>query len=123
MSTMTMIITRNVPGRYRGFLASCMLEIAPGVYASPRLKAAVRERIWTVMLEWSSLLEQDAGVLMAWPDRSALSGMSLRFVGWPKKDIVNVEGLWLARSDPTSIHLRALKTDELLPDDEPEESS
>ena len=31
------IVTINVEGRYRGFLASAMLEIAPGVYTSPNM--------------------------------------------------------------------------------------
>ena len=32
---MTVVVTRDVEARYRGFLASAMLEIAPGVYVSP----------------------------------------------------------------------------------------
>ena len=32
---MCVIVTRDVPARFRGFLASCMLEIAPGVYTQP----------------------------------------------------------------------------------------
>ncbi|TVR13365.1 MAG: type I-E CRISPR-associated endoribonuclease Cas2, partial [Planctomycetota bacterium] len=28
---MTIVVTNDVADRYRGFLASCMLEIAPGV--------------------------------------------------------------------------------------------
>ena len=31
---MTVVVTRDVEPRYRGFLASAMLEIAPGVYVS-----------------------------------------------------------------------------------------
>ena len=47
---MTVIVTVNVEGRYRGFLASTMLEIAPGVYTSPDMTAGIRERIWEVLL-------------------------------------------------------------------------
>ena len=43
---MTMVMTRDVAARYRGFLASVMPEIAPGVYVSPELSKGVRERIW-----------------------------------------------------------------------------
>jgi len=46
---MTVVVTRDVESRYRGFLASVMLEIAPGVYVSPNLSAGVRERIWSVL--------------------------------------------------------------------------
>ena len=34
---MVVIVTRDVADRFRGFLASCMLEIAPGVYTAPRM--------------------------------------------------------------------------------------
>ena len=39
---LTVVITRDVEDRYRGFLASAMLEVAPGVYASPTLSAGAR---------------------------------------------------------------------------------
>lgn len=32
---MTVVVTRDVPDRFRGFLVSVMLEIAPGVYTAP----------------------------------------------------------------------------------------
>ncbi|WP_419625747.1 type I-E CRISPR-associated endoribonuclease Cas2e, partial [Thiolapillus sp.] len=38
---LVVIITRDVADRYRGFLASVMLEIAPAVYISPRMNAGV----------------------------------------------------------------------------------
>ena len=46
---MCVIVTRDVPARFRGFLASCMLEIAPGVYTQPDMSASVRERVWAVL--------------------------------------------------------------------------
>ena len=61
---MTVVVTRNVPDRYRGFLASCMLEIAPGVYTSPNLSRAVRERVWAVCCDWAGELPDDGGVLI-----------------------------------------------------------
>ena len=45
---MTVIVTVNVESRYRGFLASAMLEIAPGVYTSPNMTSGIRDRIWEV---------------------------------------------------------------------------
>ena len=41
---MTVVVTVNVEARYRGFLASVMLEIAPGVYTSPNMTRGIRER-------------------------------------------------------------------------------
>jgi len=47
----TIAVTRNTPNRFNGFLASCMNEIASGMYAAPRMKKLVRERVWKVMME------------------------------------------------------------------------
>ena len=53
---LTVLITRDVEDRYRGFLASTMLELAPGVYASPNLSARAREKIWGVLADWHTVL-------------------------------------------------------------------
>lgn len=42
---MVVIVTRDVADRFRGFLASAMLKIAPGVYTAPRMNAGVREQL------------------------------------------------------------------------------
>ena len=47
--SMTMVVTSDVAPRIRGFLASCMLEVASGVYVSPLMTRAVRERVWNVI--------------------------------------------------------------------------
>ena len=49
---MTVVVTVNVEARYRGFLASAMLEIAPGVYTSPQMTSGIRERTWDVLARW-----------------------------------------------------------------------
>lgn len=100
---MTIVVTRNVPDRYRGFLASCMLEVAPGVYTSPEMTLAVRERVWAVCCEWAGALGEGGGVLMTWREPSMPSGQALRVLGWPKKEIVELDGLWLERSEPGSL--------------------
>lgn len=102
--SMTIAVTRNTPGRFGGFLCSCMQEVAPGVYVAPRMKKAVRERVWKVMLEWAELIPKDGGVVLFWKSRTAPSGMGLRLVGWPKKEIVEHEGLWLTIRDLTAAH-------------------
>ena len=101
---MTIAVTRNTPGRFNGFLASCMQEIAPGVYVAPTMKKAVRERVWNVMMEWSELLPEDAGVVLFWRNPSAPSKLSIRLLGWPKKEFVEHEGLWLTLRDLTEAH-------------------
>jgi len=101
---MTIAVTRNTPNRFNGFLASCMHEIAPGVYAAPRMKKSVRERVWNVMMEWAELLPQDGGVVLFWKSRKAPSGLGIRMVGWPKKEMTDHEGLWLTVRDLTAAH-------------------
>lgn len=99
---MTVVVTRNAPGRYRGFLASCMLELAPGVYASPGMNDAVRERVWEVCCEWAGALPDDGGVLMTWRNAKEPSGQAVRVLGWPRKEFVDLDGMWLERTEPAA---------------------
>ena len=94
--SMTVVVTRTVPARFRGFLASAMLEVAPGVYTSPRMSTGVRDRIWDVCCEWAGLLPNDAGLLLTWRDSKSPSGQCIRTIGWPKAEFVEVDGVWLA---------------------------
>lgn len=92
---MTIMVTRNVPDRYRGFLASCMCEIAPGVYTAPRMNRSVRERIWAVMCEWWQEDEEEA-VLMTWPDPELAGGQQVKTLGLPRQDLQDHHGVFLA---------------------------
>lgn len=93
---MTIVVARDVAPRIRGFLASCMIEIAPGVYTSPRLSAAVRERVWAVVVEW---FEELGGrcIVMTWQDARAPSGQMVRVVGEPPVELVDHDGVILSR--------------------------
>ncbi|MFB6373024.1 MAG: type I-E CRISPR-associated endoribonuclease Cas2e [Bradymonadaceae bacterium] len=97
-------MTRNVPGRFHGFLASCMLEVAPGVYVAPRMKKSIRERVWETILEWDSLVPSDGGVVLFWKSRNAPSGLGVRLLGWPKKQLLDHEGVWLTVRNLTDAH-------------------
>ena len=97
---MTVVVTREVPPRVRGFLASCMLEIAPGVYTAPRMSKRVRDRVWQVMEEWLGELG-GGGVTMTWADRSLPGGQGVRILGSPKKELLDHGGLLLARMSPS----------------------
>ncbi len=93
---MTLIVTRDVEPRYRGFLASAMLEIAPGVYATPAMSKGVRERIWTVLTAWWEELRRGA-IVMTWRDPSASGGLGLAMLGDPPKTIVDADGVLLVK--------------------------
>ena len=66
---MTIVVTVNVEGRYRGFLASAMLEIAPGVYTAPMMTSGIRDRIWDVLSRWYYELGPGS-IVMTWRDPS-----------------------------------------------------
>jgi len=96
---MTVVVTRNVSSRVRGFLASAMLELAPGVYSAPRISPAVRDRVWDVLKDWFPN-ERDASLIMIWQERDVPGGQAVRTLGSPPIDFVNVDGLVLARRPP-----------------------
>lgn len=95
---MTVVVTRNMPGRYRGFLASCMCEIAPGVYTAPRMNKGIRERVWSVMVDWFEG-DEEQSVLMTWPEAKLPGGQQVRALGIPRNDLVRLDGIYLARRD------------------------
>ena len=74
---MTVLVTINVEARYRGFLASAMLEIAPGVYTAPGMTHGIRERIWDVLSRWYHEL-RNGSIVMTWRDPSAPGDQQIR---------------------------------------------
>lgn len=93
---MVVVVTRDVEPRYRGFLGSAMLELAPGIYAHPRMSAGVRARIWTVLADWYGQLQRGS-LVMTWADSAANGGLGLRSLGEPPKDIVPHDAMLLVR--------------------------
>ena len=95
---MTVVVTVNVEARYRGFLASAMLEIAPGVYTSPQMTGGIRERIWDVLARWHHELRKGA-IVMTWRDPEAGGEQQIRTLGEPPKHIVDADGVYLVKYD------------------------
>ena len=93
---LVVIVTRDVPYRFRGFLASIMLEIAPTVYISPRMNSGVRSRAWESLESWFSA-EQQGSVVMVWRDMNETGGVGIKTLGEPQRELVEVDGLWLVR--------------------------
>ncbi len=96
--SMTVVVTRNVPDRFRGFLASCMCEIAPGVYTAPRMNAGIRERVQKVLQEWFEP-DTDWGIVMTWVDQKQPGGQSLWNLGSPRTELRKHCGIFLAKRD------------------------
>lgn len=93
---MVVVITRDVEARYRGFLGSAMLELAPGVYAHPRMSAGVRQRIWSVLDDWYADLRRGS-IVMTWAESAAHGGLGLASLGEPPKQIVPHDAMLLVR--------------------------
>jgi CRISPR-associated protein Cas2 len=111
--TMTLVVTRNVPERFRGFLASVMCEVTLGVYTAPKMTPGVRDRVWKVMEEWfDATFAPDTAVVMTWPDAQAAGGQAFRTLGVPKVDLHFHDGVALVRCELTAETRRSLTTHE-----------
>lgn len=93
---LTMIVTRDVEARYRGFLTSVALEVSAGVYVAPDMSAGVRGRVWSVLSDWWSTLQRGA-VVMVWRDTKATGHLQIETLGEPPKDIVDADGILLVK--------------------------
>lgn len=100
MAMLTVVITRDVEDRYRGFLSSAMLEAAPGVYASPSLTARARDKVWDVLVEWHAALGRGS-ICMLYPDSKSDGGLAVRLLGSPPRKPVRIDGaLLMVRVNP-----------------------
>ena len=106
---MVVIVTRDVADRFRGFLASAMLEIAPGVYTAPRMSAAVRDRVWAVLAEWFHSFG-GSSIVMTWRDPNEPCGQGLKTMGLPPIGFAEIDGLVVTvdRTTDSSAHPPAL---------------
>lgn len=93
---LTMVVTRDVESRYRGFLTSVMLEVSPGVYVAPDLSAGVRARIWEILSRWHEVLGRGS-LVMVWRDVSAPGKLRVETLGEPPKTIVDADGVLLVK--------------------------
>jgi len=97
------IVTNDVPMRFRGFLASCSLEIAPGVYTAPHMSAAVRQRVWGVLDEWYSQTGCTGSIVMTWDSPEEPAGQGVLCLGTLRKQLIEYDGFHLC---VTSCHER-----------------
>ncbi|MBS4099028.1 MAG: type I-E CRISPR-associated endoribonuclease Cas2 [Sulfuricella sp.] len=93
---LVVVVTRDVTYRFRGFLASTMLEVAPAVYLSPRMNAGVRTRIWDVLSDWYGA-DPQGSIVMVWRDSNETGGVGIANLGSPPCNLVDIDGMWLTR--------------------------
>jgi len=106
---MTIAVTRDVAPRVRGFLASVMVEVAAGVFAAPRLSPQVRGRVLSVLEDWQGELGQ-GGVTLLWADGRVPGGLAMRTLGVPARELVELDGVFLARTPLDKGEAHALLT-------------
>lgn len=95
---LTVIVTRDVEARYRGFLTSIMLEVSVGVYVAPDMSAGVRERVWNVLNNWWDSLHRGS-LVMVWRDKGATGHLRIETLGEPPKKIVDADGILLVKRE------------------------
>lgn len=95
---LTVIVTRDVEARYRGFLTSVMLEVSAGVYVAPDMSSGVRKRVWDVVSDWWDTLRRGS-LVMVWRDKSATGHLRIETLGEPPKKIVDADGILLVKRE------------------------
>ena len=92
--SLTVLITRDVEDRYRGFLASTMLEASAGVYVSKSLTPRARDKVWKVVTDWHTTLGRGSLTLM-YPDAASDGGLAVKTFGAPTRRPVPIDGALL----------------------------
>ncbi len=96
MAAMTVVVTRDVDDRYRGFLCSVMVEIAPCVYVTNHLNKRSREHVQQVRRDWHALLQRGS-ICMAWQDPTAPTGLQVWSVGLPPRTPLLLDATLITR--------------------------
>ncbi len=98
--SLTVLITRDVEDRYRGFLASTMLEASAGVYVSKSLTPRARDKVWLVVTDWHALLGRGSLTLL-YPDSTCDGGLAVKILGASTRHPVKIDGaLLMYRGNP-----------------------
>jgi CRISPR-associated protein Cas2 len=93
---MWMIDLENAPERLRGTLARWGIEVRAGLYVGSA-GGKVRDSLWELV---KSLATSETNAVMVY-DASGPQGFEVRTLGLNRREIVDVDGLWLVRYRPT----------------------
>ncbi len=103
----TVVITRNVESRVRGFLCSCMIEVASGVYTAAAMGPPVRERVIAVLEKWKVGSRGDS-VVITWAAPTNAAGQGLHLLGEPPLVLCETGAMVLGRRPLNDSELRSL---------------
>ena len=96
--TVLLAVISNVEDRYRGFLSSHGLEVAPSVFFMPVISSGVRDRVIDVVRSWHEELG-NGSILFAYPKSGGPGAMCFVWLGRERRDLVEHEGLLLLRRE------------------------
>ena len=92
--SLTVVITRDVEDRYRGLLASAMLEASAGVYFSNGLSARARDKLWGIVSDWHLQLARGS-LTMLFADSASDGGVAVQSLGSPTRRPIRLDGALL----------------------------
>ena len=92
---MWLIDLEAAPPRLRGFLSRWGVEVRAGLYLGST-GARVRDAIWELVVE---SIGAEGNAVLAYDARN-VQGFEVRTAGANRRDIVDVDGLWLAKFKP-----------------------
>lgn len=95
--SLTVIATRNVADRVRGFLSSVALEVSTGVYCSTTLPAGARERVWATLSDWLPHGPAEGAVVMVWHAPQEPTTYGLRVLGDPPRTLCDHDAVMLVK--------------------------
>ena len=92
---MWLIDLEAAPPRLRGFLSRWGVEVRAGLYLGST-GARVRDAIWELVV---GSLGAEGNAVLAYDARN-VQGFEVRTAGANRRDVVDVDGLWLAKFKP-----------------------
>ena len=82
--------------QFTGAGDTVMLEVAPTVFLSAQMSKSVRTRVWETLTEWHSY-DPQGSIVLIWRTAVALTGIEVLYLGMPRRDLVELDGLLLVR--------------------------
>ena len=90
------VVVRDVPDRFRGYLKSLFLEFSVNAFVSPAMDEGVIERSWKILSDWHDA-EGKGSIIMIVPDRKATGGLNIRLKGEAVREIIDLDGVFCTR--------------------------
>lgn len=94
--SMAILITTDVPDRFRGLISGHMLELKAGLYLSPDMNARTRDELWSILSDWHRYISSGS-IALIFPNSEKPGGLDIKYLGEPVKEIAEFDGLYVTR--------------------------